>query len=438
MQKRNDYVRYKALRKINRRRKADQEKQSKIAEKELKKRLRFTPRKFEDGLNPGYIRQNNDPIAFDPNTGELLDQITGERGTMIAPEIVVSGRDFRKERDFRYRLQHERPDGGMQFGDFIHYPDGRRVVSGQGLKLTYPEFDLLPFLKIPINVLRKATIPINFLRNPIRKPYTPPSIQTNALGDLLNTSKQAAETYANSKEREQLYNNFLQEARGEQFINNDFFPVRRLVKQNPSIRIERLPDNTGGTYRYDINTITLNSSRMDNNTLYHELLHNQMIGEAPSYLDDPVYKMLSDQVKSKGYNIGNLTQQELNDDYVILQKMKRIRNDYTNLKDFYIKKAKQAVSLEDSYIDTPYELSVIGNTTGRKLGIPAFSKYPGDAAMDDIIRRAIDAEPWMQEVKRSTPEEKQTFWKVLTGNYIPSLLGASMVGTKTYNNNKKK
>lgn len=73
MQKRNDYVRYKTLRKINRRRKADQEKQSRIAEKELKKRLRFTPRKFEDGLNPGYIRQNNDPIAFDPNTGELLD-----------------------------------------------------------------------------------------------------------------------------------------------------------------------------------------------------------------------------------------------------------------------------------------------------------------------------------------------------------------------------
>lgn len=428
MQKRNDYVRYKALRKINRRRKADQEKQSKIAEKELKKRLRFTPRKFEDGLTPGYVRQNDDPIAFDPNTGELLDQVTGERGTMIAPEIVVNGRDLEKERDFRYRLQHERSDGGMQFGDFIHYPDGRQIVSGQGLELTYPEFDMLSFLKIPIN----------FSRNPIRKPYTPPSIQTNALGDLLNTSKQAAETYANSKERELLYNNFLQEARDKRLINHDFVPTRQLVKQNPSIRIEHLPDDIGGSYHYDTNTITLNSSRMDNNTLYHELLHNQMIGETPSYLDDPVYKMLSDQVKSKGYNVGNLTNQELDDAYVILQKMKRIRNNYTDLEDFYIKKAKQAVSLEDGYIDTPYELSVIGNTTGRKLGIPAFSKYPGNTAMDDVIRRAIDAEPGMKYVKRSTPEEKQTFWKVLTGNYIPSLLGASIVGTKTYNNNKKK
>ena len=58
MQKRNDYVRYKALRKINRRRKADQEKQSKIAEKELKKRLRFTPRKFYLGKDPENDQQD--------------------------------------------------------------------------------------------------------------------------------------------------------------------------------------------------------------------------------------------------------------------------------------------------------------------------------------------------------------------------------------------
>lgn len=115
-----------------------------------------------------------------------------------------------------------------------------------------------------------------------------------------------------------------------------------------------------------------------------------------------------------------------------------MRDNYNGLENFYIKKAKQAVSLEDGYIDTPYELSVIGNTTGRKLGIPTFSKYPGDAAIDNIIKRAIDVEPWMKHVKRSTPEEKQTFWKVLAGNYIPSLLGASIVGAKTYNNNKKK
>lgn len=428
MQKRNDYVRYKALRKINRRRKADQEKQSKIAEKELKKRLRFTPRKFEDGLTPGYIRQNDDPIAFDPNTGELLDQVTGERGTMIAPEIVVRGRDLEKERDFRYRLQYERSDGGMQFGDFIHYLDGRQIVSGQGLELTYPEFDMLSFLKMPINLSR----------NSIRKPYTPPSMQTNAFGDLLDKSKQAAEIYANSKEREWLYNNFLQEAVDEGLIDSNFFPVRSLVKQNPNIFIERLPGTAKGAYQYYTNTIKLDPSKMDNNTLYHELLHNQRIGETSSFIDDPFYNKLSDWVEVKGSKIGDWTEQEHDIFMNVLQKMEKIRHNYTNLEDFYIKKAKQAVSLENGYIDTPYELSVIGNTAGRKLGIPTFSKYPGDAAIDNIIKRAINVEPWMKYVKRSTPEEKQMFWKVLTGNYIPSLLGASIVGTKTYNNNKKK
>lgn len=428
MQKRNDYVRYKAFRKINRRRKADQEKQSKIAEKGLKKRLRFTPRKFEDGLTPGYVRQNDDPIAFDPNTGELLDQITGERGTMIAPEIVVRGRDLEKERNFRYRLQHERPDGGMQFGDFIHYPDGRQIVSGQGLELTYPEFDMLSFLKMPIN----------FSRNLIRKPYTPPSIQTNAFGDLLDKSKQAAEIYANSKEREWLYNNFLQEAVDEGFIDPNFFPVRQLVKQNPNILIERLPGSIAGSYRYYTNTIKLDPTKMNNNTPYHELLHNQRIGNASSFIDDPFYNKLSDWVEAKGSKIGDWTEQEQNTFMNVLQKMEKMRDNYNGLENFYIKKAKQAVSLEDGYIDTPYELSVIGNTTGRKLGIPTFSKYPGDAAMDDVIKRAIDDQPWMKYVKRSTPEEKQTFWKILTGNYIPSFLGTSIVGTKTYNNNKKK
>lgn len=51
MQKRNDYNRHKLFRKIKRRRKAQAEQQSKAAEKELKKRLKWTAPKFEDGKN---------------------------------------------------------------------------------------------------------------------------------------------------------------------------------------------------------------------------------------------------------------------------------------------------------------------------------------------------------------------------------------------------
>lgn len=45
--------------------------------------------KYADGKQ-GYVRQNGNDIAFDENTGELLDQVTGERGTMMLPEITIT------------------------------------------------------------------------------------------------------------------------------------------------------------------------------------------------------------------------------------------------------------------------------------------------------------------------------------------------------------
>lgn len=67
MQKRNDYNRNKLLRKIKRKRKAEAEQQSKLAEKELKKRLKITPPRYDDGKNaviyPELIDSNYDQIT---------------------------------------------------------------------------------------------------------------------------------------------------------------------------------------------------------------------------------------------------------------------------------------------------------------------------------------------------------------------------------------
>jgi hypothetical protein len=49
MQKRNDYNRHKLFRKIKRRRRAQAEQLSRVAEKELKKKLRVTPVKYGGG-----------------------------------------------------------------------------------------------------------------------------------------------------------------------------------------------------------------------------------------------------------------------------------------------------------------------------------------------------------------------------------------------------
>lgn len=39
-----------------------------------------------------YVRENNNPVAFD-REGNLVDQVTGDKGTMVIPEVVVSARD---------------------------------------------------------------------------------------------------------------------------------------------------------------------------------------------------------------------------------------------------------------------------------------------------------------------------------------------------------
>ena len=41
-------------------------------------------------MSNGYYRQNGNPVAFD-NEGNLIDQVSGDRGTMMLPEYTVTG-----------------------------------------------------------------------------------------------------------------------------------------------------------------------------------------------------------------------------------------------------------------------------------------------------------------------------------------------------------
>lgn len=72
MQKRNDYNRHKLLRKIKRRRKAAAEQQAHAAEKALRKKLRVTPPKYDDGKDKipieSYKWYEMLPERFDPRS----------------------------------------------------------------------------------------------------------------------------------------------------------------------------------------------------------------------------------------------------------------------------------------------------------------------------------------------------------------------------------
>lgn len=135
MQKRNDYNRHKLFRKIKRRRKAAAEQQSKAAEKELKRRLKWTAPKFDDGKD----QYNFYPSAFDAN-GNLKPELT-----VTTPAVDVTGKRKRADGITQYyNLQRQ-----MQLDDLLRrhseiQPGTGQITSGNGaLEIVSPEFDVL-------------------------------------------------------------------------------------------------------------------------------------------------------------------------------------------------------------------------------------------------------------------------------------------------------
>lgn len=99
----------------------------------------------------GYVREkNNNPIAFDEE-GNLVDQVTGEKGTMMLPNFNVYG-----HKDVADFVQQRRLDNLINHSEINPFTGEVRVI---GLESTYPEFELLGFkdLASPIfNSIKKG------------------------------------------------------------------------------------------------------------------------------------------------------------------------------------------------------------------------------------------------------------------------------------------
>ena len=73
--------------------------------------------KFDEG---GYVReQNNNPIAFDKE-GNLVDQVTGEKGTMMLPEFTVRG--VSPETKAKNYSSAYHPEDALEFLDIMTKP----------------------------------------------------------------------------------------------------------------------------------------------------------------------------------------------------------------------------------------------------------------------------------------------------------------------------
>ena len=79
--------------------------------------------------NNGYIRQkNNHPISFDTE-GNLVDQVSGEKGTMMLPELTVRGVNP-KTRVRNYSSAY-RPENALEFFEIMTRPLTRPFSASQ-------------------------------------------------------------------------------------------------------------------------------------------------------------------------------------------------------------------------------------------------------------------------------------------------------------------
>lgn len=381
--------------------------------------------KFDKG---GYVReQNNNPIAFDEE-GNLIDQVTGEKGTMMLPNFNVYG-----SKEVADRVAQRRLDNLINHSEINPFTGEKRII---GLESTYPEFDLLS-LRGGSSLFKKPSSPQ--IRLDVQKSLNKSDIfqrlkdklffnEKLDLDDAITLGKKEASDYSNSIGRDKLYNEFIQEAKDKGFIDKTFVPERYNPKVDyPTINKTKLDSGTSGQYSYYENIMDIDPKQATYFTPYHEYLHYNRVGNPMPYIFDSRYLPLKKILNSDDIVAANRAYNS------IIQ----LQNNYNGLENLYWKKAKDALIQDaEEYIRQPWELAVTGRTTGRQLNIPQFAEYIGNDKIDDVINRAIKENSWMRRVKHNTPEEKETFWKLLTGNYIPAVTGIG-VGLNTYNYGNK-
>lgn len=127
MQKRNDYNRHKLFRKIKRRRKAAAEQQAHAAEKALKKKLRITPPKYDDGKTEFYPNPQITYDISDLNENEISNGHSSE-GTYY----MYSARDPEKLKINEDNIRPAFADKAVAYERFynsaFNYLDQRQTV----------------------------------------------------------------------------------------------------------------------------------------------------------------------------------------------------------------------------------------------------------------------------------------------------------------------
>lgn len=243
------------------------------------------------------------------------------------------------------------------------------------------------------------------------------------------TSEQltAAQEYKNSKEYEQLLNEAAERAEAmgipfkkEMFITGD--------KKTPSILIEKRAPGRIASYKNNTNTIRVDLDQIPpdelKNMMFHESLHWQRVGQPE--IKTPKYKEWY-------YNQDESLNEELWHKFWTSEERDQLK--YLDNARQYLREMTNDVLYPDAddYLRELGELQANGLEAGVAIGLKPFQPFPGLEKAIQAIEKARGYNNALNDVRAGYSEEIRNFWKVLTGNYLPSampfLLGGGATAT---------
>ena len=188
---------------------------------------------------------------------------------------------------------------------------------------------------------------------------------------------------------------------------------------------ERRQGSIGG-YSQDTHSIDLDRNQIGDNyedVLYHEALHSVNVG-IPSLDADKNYRLWLDAKRDGNEEAAQKAFHNFIQDSGQTKRHKR------DIADKYIERKTSEVLYDDAdeYLRRLGELQANGLEAGRHLGLKPFAEYPGKKEAKKVIRKAREYNPWFWDIKAGTENEIKDFWKILTGQYTPAIVGAGVLG----------
>lgn len=234
-----------------------------------------------------------------------------------------------------------------------------------------------------------------------------------------------AKKYKDSKKYIELVHKAQKEAEemGLPFDSNLYIGVN---KNLPNIKLSSRPKGKLGGYRRSTNTIELDPDQLNEiegkYVPFHEGLHWQNVGKPE--INSPLYNRWKEDMQNK---------QAWHEFYQSEEYKNLAQED--NARAYANKKIKEALydDIKDPYLAIPGELQANGLEAGRAIGLEPFAEYPGYTKAIEAIEKARNYNGWLNDVKAGTTQEIQNFWKILTGNYLPTVSIPLTTGYTLYN-----